>query len=100
MSMGLKIGMRIGLCDTMGPDAKFQRYAGWLMRGGDAVECARLSYKLENLEALDVCDALVLTGGHDVMPATYGGPMHHLKITEVDPKRDDFERRALDRALK
>lgn len=92
--------MRIAVSDTMGPDHKFQRYLDWLKRGGAAVECVRLSYKLDNLAALNSCDALVLTGGHDVAPRAYGGPPDHPAITEVDPRRDEFERHAIDRVLK
>jgi len=92
--------MRIAVTDTMGPEHKLQRYITWLKRGGDEVDCVLLSYKLDNLAEIERCDAFVLTGGHDVMPSAYRGPVDHRTITEVDPRRDDFERGAIDRALK
>jgi putative glutamine amidotransferase len=96
----MKHSIRIAVTDTMGPDHKFLRYVTWLKRGGEGVDCARLSYTIDNLAMIDHCDALVLTGGHDVAPAAYGGRADHPAITEVDSRRDDFERGAIDRAMK
>ncbi|MBI1803566.1 MAG: gamma-glutamyl-gamma-aminobutyrate hydrolase family protein [Ignavibacteriae bacterium] len=91
--------MRIVVTDTLGTEHKFQKYISWLQQGGVPVECAAISYRLDNLTEVDSCEALVLTGGHDVDPVLYGGPLNHPAITDVDRKRDDFERKALDRAL-
>lgn len=91
--------MRIAVTDTMGSEHKFQMYNDWLRMGDPELESVRLSYKIDNLTALKECDGLVLTGGHDVFPPIYGGPIDHVKVTEVDTKRDDFERRAIDCAL-
>jgi putative glutamine amidotransferase len=53
-------------------------------------------------EALDLVDALMLAGGADVDPASYGAACHPL-TTDPDPLRDAFEvalvRRALERDL-
>ena len=92
--------MIIGVTDTMGPDYKFQRYLQWLMRDDESVQCERLSYARNNLNTLDKCLALVLTGGNDVDPLLYHRPGQHQTITDVDRKRDDFERAALDKALR
>src|SRR5437899_1120736 len=91
--------MTIGVTDTIVSDHKYRMYEEWLKGGADDVACTRLSYKLNNLDALSSCDAFVLTGGHDVDPALYGGPAGHPKIVDVDRRRDDFEREALERAL-
>jgi putative glutamine amidotransferase len=52
--------------------------------------------------ALDACDALVLTGGEDLDPATYGEGRSPF-LGAVDPDRDAFElaifREALDRGM-
>jgi putative glutamine amidotransferase len=53
-------------------------------------------------EALDMLDGLLLAGGADVDPASYGAEQHALTV-EPDPRRDAFEialvRRALERDL-
>jgi putative glutamine amidotransferase len=92
--------MLIGVTDTIVSEHKYARYEEWLKSAGEGIACLRLSYVLKNLEALSSCDALVLTGGHDVDPRLYGGAAAHPKIVDVDPERDDFERRALDRAMR
>lgn len=44
-------------------------------------------------------DGLMLTGGIDVDPATYGAP-RHLKVKEIAPARDEMELAYIDAALK
>jgi len=92
--------MIIGVTDTIVSDHKYRMYEEWLTRGAEEIVCRRLSYKLDNLAEVGSCDAFVLSGGHDVDPAMYGGPPGHPKIVDVDRRRDDFEREALDRALR
>lgn len=99
--------MTIGVTDTMGPEHKFLRYVDWLRGASPAAACLKLSYADGNAAALDRCDALVLTGGHDVDPALYEtagartGPGRGAEST--DRRRDDFElgllRRALERPM-
>ena len=89
--------MRIAVTDTLGSEHKFQKYIEWLGSGGIPVKCMKTSYRLDN--NTDGCDALVLTGGHDVDPLLYGGPMNHPTIVDVDRRRDDFERNVLTQAL-
>jgi putative glutamine amidotransferase len=92
--------MIIGVTDTLDPEHKYKRYIDWLKRGDASVECRLLSYvNGDEARVVDSCDAIVLTGGHDVDPALYGGSVHHPKLGRVDRKRDDFERSVLDRAL-
>lgn len=91
--------MIIGITDTLGSEHKFTLYLDWLKCSGIDVETVKLSYKLDNLDKLSLCDALVLTGGHDIDPALYHGPTHHPTIVDVDRKRDEFECKALERAL-
>ena len=53
-------------------------------------------------EALDLIDGLMLAGGADVDPGSYGAERHPLTV-DTDPRRDAFEialvRRALERDL-
>ncbi len=92
--------MIIGITDTLGSEDKFRKYSEWLRGETPEVEIRVLSYVEDNLAELSACDALLLSGGHDVDPRLYGGPESHPAITDVDRKRDDFERRALKIALK
>lgn len=92
--------MLIGVTDTMGSEHKFQQYVSWLQHGGLPVRCLTLSYTVDNLSRIGDCDALVLTGGHDVEPSLYHGPEHHQKIIDVDPLRDKFDMGVLERALR
>ncbi len=91
--------MRIAITHTMGSEHKWQKYIGWLSQSGIPAEHIVLSYNEDNLQLLDGCDGLILTGGNDVDPSLYGGPVHHPAINDVDTKRDTFERKALDKAL-
>ena len=83
--------LHIGITDTLGSSHKFQQYISWLKSGNEEVHCEILSYREQNQRNLDRCDALMLTGGHDVDPLLYHGPEHHPKITDVNRQRDDFE---------
>jgi len=91
--------MIIGITDTLGSEHKFQKYLEWVRGGSQNVETVTLSYAANNAGALSSCDGIVLTGGHDVDPQLYNGPLHHPKIVSVDRKRDDFEMKMLERAL-
>jgi putative glutamine amidotransferase len=80
---------------------KWDKYASWVWRGDPSVEIIKLSWKESNLDAIDQCRALVLTGGEDVHPRFYGAPE---RATELDPKevnecRDEFELKLIERAL-
>jgi putative glutamine amidotransferase len=92
--------MIIGVTDNLGSERKWQQYVDWLMRGSPSLTWKKLSYKLDNLSVLKECDGLVLTGGGDVDPALYHGNVNHPKVYGIDRKRDDFERSAIDLALK
>ena len=91
--------MLIGVTDTMNDSTAYQRYISWLSGGTAPVKCRTLSYAHDEAGAADHCDGIVLTGGGDVDPATYGGISGHPALHDVDPKRDSFERGVLDRAL-
>lgn len=98
--------MTIGVTDTMGPEDKFLRYVAWLTAGERGASCTRLSYAEGNAAAIDKCDALLLTGGHDVDPALYdggdagAGRGAAIGVVAIDRRRDDFELAILRKALR
>lgn len=91
--------MTIAVTDTLGSEHKLRMYVDWLRVHPEVDDCIVLSYRLDNFAQFDACDALVLTGGHDVDPRLYGERFPHPLVTDCDPRRDAFERRLLDRAL-
>ena len=92
--------MIIGITDNISSEHKLRMYFDWIKQNDPAIECVKLSYKLQNLSALQQCDGVILTGGGDVDPALYGGDPRHPTLYGVDAKRDDFERTVIDAALK
>ena len=81
---------------------KWDKYTAWVQRSDPQLEIVKLSWKENNLHALDRCHGVVLTGGEDVHPKFYGAPE---KVRELDPKeineeRDKFEFRVIESALK
>jgi putative glutamine amidotransferase len=91
--------MRIGVTDPRGGDDRYASYASWISRYAPEAEILRLSHKLANATEAERCDGIVLTGGGDVEPSRYGGPVDHPKLSGVDPERDRFEESVLDAVL-
>lgn len=89
--------MRVAVTDNF--KQTFENYVKWLKRGNEDVNIVKLSYLMDNLHQLDRCDGLVLTGGGDVDPHHYHGIDLKNQVKGVDTKRDDFEFRAIERAL-
>jgi putative glutamine amidotransferase len=92
--------MTIAVTDNMGSERKLQLYIDWLRRSDVSVDAVTLSYISDNLSQLDNCNGLLLTGGGDVDPELYGQEVNDTSIKGVDRKRDDFERKIIDQALK
>jgi putative glutamine amidotransferase len=92
--------MLIGITDSMSSEDKFSCYIQWLEKSGVLFEWIKLSYKFDNLADIDRCNGLLLTGGNDVDPMLYNGPKNHPKIIDVDKRRDDFERKLLDKVFR
>jgi putative glutamine amidotransferase len=81
---------------------KWGKYAEWVRASDSDAEIVKLSWRENNLNALDRLKGVVLSGGEDVHPRFYGAPE---KVTELDAKevnegRDEFEFEVLERALK
>jgi len=90
--------VRIGITDNQKPS--FEQYIRWLMRGDKALDAVKLSYLNDNLHELDRCGGLVLTGGGDVHPGFYNQENDLGQTRGVDRKRDEFEFRVIERAMK
>jgi putative glutamine amidotransferase len=89
------IGLSLGLHD-------FGDYGGvgfqrpLALAGGIGMQLPRVGGYLD--DALDVCDGILLGGGRDIDPRTYGQePTEHLSHTE--PRRDAFELELVERSL-
>jgi putative glutamine amidotransferase len=91
--------VRIGLTHTGNPE-KHRFYLDWLA-GNEDIEIRSLSYPAGNLEELDQCQALVLSGGLDIHPRFYRNSKlgYPNAPGSFDEARDKFELEALNRAL-
>jgi putative glutamine amidotransferase len=82
--------MKIGLTQTRNHE-KHQYYIDWL-KGNEKIEIVTLSVNDDNLDELNDCDALVLSGGVDVHPKFYGSKTGYPgEPEEFNEKRDEFE---------
>jgi putative glutamine amidotransferase len=89
--------MKIGITDC----ARYGNYERWFLDAPDKVDVIRLSYRLNNLDDIDKCQGVVLSGGEDVDPRRYKRPdlFGRIEFTDIDEKRDDFEMLVITRAL-
>ncbi len=80
----------IGITDC---GRKFPYYEEWIKKFDSRAEVIKLSYHLNNFSEADQCDALVLSGGHDVHPRFYRKPEYYdlLDPKNIDERRDEFE---------
>lgn len=92
--------MRIGITDPMGADDRYQSYVRWLSSWAPGAQLVRLSCRLDNAAEADACGGIILTGGGDVDPALYRGPVGHPTLSGVDRQRDLYERQVMDRVVR
>jgi putative glutamine amidotransferase len=88
----------IGITDC----ARYANYERWFLDAPVKADLIRLSYNLNNLDDIDKCQGIVLSGGEDVDPRRYKRPdlLGRLELTDIDLKRDEFEWDVIERALK
>jgi len=93
-----RIGVNCDLTTAAGPEAAKLNwnYASCVARAGGIPVLLAPVANADIAALLDAVDGLVLTGGRDYDPATYGEAKHP-KTRLVDPRRDAFDR-ALARA--
>jgi putative glutamine amidotransferase len=92
--------VRVALTDSMGSPVKGARYREWIAHWIPDVEIHLLSYVRDNLAELECCSGLVLSGGGDIDPLLYNRPDVVPMVSEVDKKRDAFELRVIETALR
>jgi putative glutamine amidotransferase len=83
--------MKIGLTHTGNPE-KHQFYVDWLKANED-IQIVQLSAEDKNLDELNSCDGLVLSGGIDIHPRFYGNiSTNYAGAPDVfNEARDEFE---------
>ena len=88
--------MKIGLTYT-GTLWKHENYVRWIRNEDADIEVVRLDAELGNLADVSECDGLVLSGGVDIDPELYDGPMEYVKAPAggFQTERDLFEQAAL-----
>jgi putative glutamine amidotransferase len=81
--------MVVGITDSMRPD--HAHYERWIQRAAPDSEVVKLSCVLGNARELERCDGLLLTGGGDVHPRSYGREDALPAVKGVNVQRDEFE---------
>jgi putative glutamine amidotransferase len=91
---------RIGVTrwEDVPPEARDRYWARTRKAGGEVVDLDEAA-AARVAEIGDTLDALVLTGGIDVDPETYGAAERHRKVKETAPARDAMELAYLQHAL-
>src|SRR5687767_1201917 len=88
----MKSGVTIGITDC----EKFDNYKTWFEQE-PGVNVIRLSQKENNLDDIQKCAGIVLSGGEDVHPKFYNKP-EFLSDCDVNNERDSFEWKVLEQA--
>jgi len=91
---------KIGLTYT---DTNFENYPVWIKGEDTDIEVIILSYKENNIDDAQQCDAFVFSGGVDVHPTMYGNArlnFPHNEKGEFNILRDEFEKKVFDIAQK
>ena len=88
----------IGVTDC----SKYANYNKWIASYAESVEVIKLSYDSNNIDDLENCHGIVLTGGEDVHPRFYGKPelYEYCYKEDVNEVRDEFEWRVLEYSKK
>jgi putative glutamine amidotransferase len=92
--------MRIALTDCGSGSKKQGYYINWL-KSVEGIDVVELSASKNNLNELETCSGLLLSGGIDVHPSYYGNSKNDYPGAEsFDEARDKFEMQAFDLAQK
>jgi putative glutamine amidotransferase len=93
----MKHTLTIGITDC----SKYDNYSAWIQSVDASINIIKLSYKLDNIDLLESCNGVILTGGEDVYPTIYGKPeyLEILDLSQMDEKRDAFELQIIGQSL-
>ncbi|MEO6188494.1 MAG: gamma-glutamyl-gamma-aminobutyrate hydrolase family protein [Ginsengibacter sp.] len=72
--------------------SKYLNYENWI-KDEEGVEIIKLSYHDNNLNEIEKCHGILLTGGSDINPRLYNQPdfLTYCDPNDIDEKRDEFE---------
>ena len=72
--------------------SKYLNYENWI-KDEPGVETVKLSYHLDNINEIEKCNGVILSGGCDINPQLYHQPgfLAYSDPKEIDEKRDEFE---------
>ena len=89
--------IKIGITDCK----KYKNYEQWFLNAPEDVEVIQLSSHHNNLNDVDLCDGIVLSGGEDVHPERYKRPdlLQHLNEININPSRDAFEWQIIEKSF-
>ncbi len=89
--------IKIGITDCK----KYHNYEKWFLDASEGVEVIHLSYHQNNLDDVEQCDGIVLSGGEDVHPERYQRPdlVQHLNEANINPTRDAFEWQVIEKGF-
>jgi len=89
--------MILGITDTLKPS--LQVYVEWIQKVTPVADIITLSCVQSNLDDLDRCNGVVLTGGGDIHPKFYGREDATSLVHSVNEVRDEFEFAVVTRAI-
>lgn len=87
----MKDRITIGITDC----GRYENYRRWIEREPN-VDVVRLGYHENNLNDIDKCDGIVLSGGEDIHPRFYHKDEYVERCHEIDEQRDEFEWKVLE----
>ena len=86
----MKQNIIIGITDC----SKFANYEKWITKE-QGTEVIRLSPEKNNIEEIEKCHGIILSGGEDVHPRFYNKNEYVTLCHEIDEQRDEFEWKVL-----
>ncbi len=91
--------MVIGITET---DSRYQNYSNWILGSNTDIEIIQLSFRNPNIEDVQKCDGIILSGGIDTHPKFYKNDriQYPLAPEEFNEARDIFEINVFQEALK
>lgn len=92
--------IRLALTDPLRTDAERDRYLRWLRLSDPALAVEVLTPERGNPAALAGCHGLVLTGGGDIDPSSYGRGDAVAVVSEVRVDRDHMEHALVHEAIR